>query len=383
MKKILIVIPYYFPGYRAGGPQQTIKNIVEAFGNDAEFHIYTQNHDLNIDKPYGGIKNNCWTKFGNAKVMYVSSDEYCGSRLRELYSEFDIIYLCGLFERSSIVTLLIHRCAKKKKKLYMAPMGVFSDGAMCIKKFKKQLFITIFQTLGCFKNIIWSFSSSIEVSDAERHLKRESIKDFILAEDLPRKIDYLDCLEIKKQNVKQANDKLRVIFLSRICNKKNLSYCFDILSTIKDYGIIFDIYGTKEDLKYWNVCHSKMAGLPKNIEARYCGEVQSQNVIKKFSEYDIFLFPTKGENFGHVIYEALAAGCIPIISDTTPWNDFDENKCGNVIAIDDKDKFSSSLEEYCRMDSKQLFEYSENAIKYAVNRYETSKRSSGYKVLWK
>ena len=214
-------------------------------------------------------------------------------------------------------------------------------------------------------------------------MKRENIEDFILAEDLPRKIDYLDCLEIKKQNVKHANDKLRVIFLSRICNKKNLLYCFDILSAIKDCGIIFDIYGTKEDLKYWNVCQSKMASLPKNIEARYCGEVQSQNVIKKFSEYDIFLFPTKGENFGHVIYEALAAGCIPIISDTTPWNDFDENKCGNVIAIDDKDKFCSSLEEYCRMDSKQLFEYSENAIKYAVNRYETSKRSSGYKVLWK
>ena len=54
-----------------------------------------------------------------------------------------------------------------------------------------------------------------------------------------------------------------------------------------------------------------------------------------------------------------------------------------ISSQDDKDKFSSSLEEYCRMDSKQLFEYSENAIKYAVNRYETSKRSSGYKVLWK
>lgn len=129
MKKILIVIPYYFPGYRAGGPQQTIKNIVEAFGNDAEFHIYTQNHDLNIDKPYGGIKNNCWTKFGNAKVMYVSSDEYCGSRLRELYSEFDIIYLCGLFERSSIVTLLIHRCDKKKEKIIYGSNGsVFRRG---------------------------------------------------------------------------------------------------------------------------------------------------------------------------------------------------------------------------------------------------------------
>ena len=55
MKKILILVPYYFPGYRSGGPQQTIKNLVDTFADEASFYIYTQNHDLGIKMPYENI----------------------------------------------------------------------------------------------------------------------------------------------------------------------------------------------------------------------------------------------------------------------------------------------------------------------------------------
>jgi glycosyltransferase involved in cell wall biosynthesis len=33
------------------------------------------------------------------------------------------------------------------------------------------------------------------------------------------------------------------------------------------------------------------------------------------------VFPTLGENFGHVIAESLSASCPVICSDQTPWND--------------------------------------------------------------
>jgi glycosyltransferase involved in cell wall biosynthesis len=36
-------------------------------------------------------------------------------------------------------------------------------------------------------------------------------------------------------------------------------------------------------------------------------------------EYDFFVLPTIGENFGYVFLEALAAGCPLITSDRTPW----------------------------------------------------------------
>jgi hypothetical protein len=41
------------------------------------------------------------------------------------------------------------------------------------------------------------------------------------------------------------------------------------------------------------------------------------------AEYDLFLFPTLGENYGHVISEALASGCPVVISDQTPWRNLE------------------------------------------------------------
>lgn len=51
------------------------------------------------------------------------------------------------------------------------------------------------------------------------------------------------------------------------------------------------------------------------VYERLLGEemVDSQEVVETFSQYDVFLFPTKGENYGHVIFEALAGGCMTSI----------------------------------------------------------------------
>lgn len=80
MIKILVLIPYYFPGYKSGGPQQTIRNIIDAFGDKAQFYVYTLIHDFGSNNPYEGIKCNKWLKKGNAKVMYVSDQDYCGKK---------------------------------------------------------------------------------------------------------------------------------------------------------------------------------------------------------------------------------------------------------------------------------------------------------------
>ena len=46
----------------------------------------------------------------------------------------------------------------------------------------------------------------------------------------------------------------------------------------------------------------------------------SEEVQSVLSTQDILVLPTKSENYGHVVFEALSVGCIPIISDRTPWS---------------------------------------------------------------
>ena len=52
----------------------------------------------------------------------------------------------------------------------------------------------------------------------------------------------------------------------------------------------------------------------------YRGELAPEAVRSTFARYDMFVFPTQGENFGHVIAESLSASCPVICSDETPWS---------------------------------------------------------------
>ena len=76
MKKILIVNAYYYPGWRSGGPQQTIMNIVEVFGSQNQIHILTHNHDMGEKEPYPNICYDGWTDEGKAKVYYSIKEKY-------------------------------------------------------------------------------------------------------------------------------------------------------------------------------------------------------------------------------------------------------------------------------------------------------------------
>ena len=116
MKKVLIIIPYYFPGFKFGGPQQSVKNIVDAFGEDVVFYIYTQNTDYCSSEQYEGVDTGKWIKTGNSSVMYMLKKKFYGKKLVELYKEFEIIYACGLFEKSTIILLFIHRILRNKCK---------------------------------------------------------------------------------------------------------------------------------------------------------------------------------------------------------------------------------------------------------------------------
>jgi len=51
-KIVLIFVGAYTPGYKAGGPIQSIQNLVECLNNDFEFKIITSDRDIGDSKAY-------------------------------------------------------------------------------------------------------------------------------------------------------------------------------------------------------------------------------------------------------------------------------------------------------------------------------------------
>src|SRR5690606_10471907 len=90
----------------------------------------------------------------------------------------------------------------------------------------------------------------------------------------------------------------------------------------------FDIYGPISDQDYWKECQALIKSLPANVVATYCGSVAPARVAELFSKYDLFFLPTRGENYGHVIAEALSMGTLVLISDQTPWRELQADGLG-------------------------------------------------------
>ena len=98
--------------------------------------------------------------------------------------------------------------------------------------------------------------------------------------------------------------------------------------------------------------------------------------------YHVFLFPTLGENYGHVIHEALSAGCPCVISDQTPWQNLEKNQAGFVFPLDRKDRFAAAIDHYAAMSEEEFQEASAAAYAYAVQVGDEAVQSTGYRDLF-
>ena len=361
MKTILIIMGRYLPGYKDGGPVRSIKNLTDRLGNEYNFKILTTDRDHGDVSAYPGVKVNEWNKTGNAYVYYVNPNGFTKEIIIKLASEADMVYLCGCFNDYARTTLALKRRNQITGKVVIASMGLFSPGAFQIKKWKKSIYMLILKAAGYFKNVEWSATSQEEVKQIKNIVGNGAVCH--IAQDLPRQVESKLNLTEKKQG------ELKVIFLSRISRKKNLSFAIDRLQNVKG-KITFDIYGTMEDDEYWKECETKLKKLPDNISWNYKGEADSDNVIDIFSNYHVFLFPTLGENYGHVIFEALAGGCIPVISDQTPWDFQKTPVAGKSLPLKQTEKWTKELQQFANMSQEELCDQSKQAIQYAINESE-------------
>jgi len=131
--------------------------------------------------------------------------------------------------------------------------------------------------------------------------------------------------------------------------------------------VFFEIYGPVEDSDYWGKCENIIAGLPKNVSVSYKGPVTYDKVLSVLSNYHFLFFPTHGENYGHVILEAMSAGLPLIISDQTPWRGLADNGVGWDIPLEEVVEFRRVLQKCIDLDGREYAIISNNALRFALS----------------
>ncbi|HEY4216007.1 MAG TPA: glycosyltransferase [Gemmatimonadaceae bacterium] len=367
---ILAFVAGYIPGYKAGGPIRSITELARALAGTFELRIVTADRDLGDSEQYPGITPGEWTPVREALVLYTSPEQRRMMALRRSLAAtaYDVMYLNSLFATDfTLKPLVLRRLGLvRRTPVVIAPRGELSPGALQIRRMKKRIFLALAQAVGLYRGVIWHATSSDEREEIRRWFGERAVVH--LARNLPQRVNTLPPRAAPKRP-----GHLRVVFLSRISPKKNLAGAIDMLAAVAGTGTIqADVYGPLEDAEYWATCEAKIRRLPPNITVDYRGSVRPEDVASLMREYDVFLFPTHGENHGHVIAEALAAGVPPIVSDRTPWRDLGERGAGCVAALERPQEFTAALERFLGMDDTELAVWSDAAHAYAVRVFASS-----------
>lgn len=352
---VLVFLGNYLPGFKAGGIIRSVENTINHLDGEFEFLVVTRDRDLGDTEPYPGVMTNQWQRVGNAKVYYLHSNSETLKHIRHILNTipYDVLYLNSCFDYLSISVLINRRLQLTNNiPVVLTPRGEFAWASLSQKYIKKYVFILLAKILGLYRDVIWHASSKFEANDIMDVMKVDA--DMVrIAFDFPTKQHdsttfHQDCRGLSRE------EQLRVVFLSRISPEKNLDYALKLLGAVTA-KVKFDIYGTIENEAYWKECQQLISELPANIKVHYGGSVQHCEVIPTLGRYDLFLFPSGGEAYGHVIAEALISGTQVLISTNTPWRNLAEQGLGWDIDLGDDKAFVSVIEDLASLSDEDFF----------------------------
>lgn len=333
----------YVPGYRGGGPIRTIANMVEQLGDHFEFRVVTQDRDAGAHEPYAGIVPETWTPSGKGFVYYMGPARITTRSLARLVrtETHDLLYLNSFFDRVFTAKVLLARALGLlgPGPIVLAPRGEFSPGALQYKWLKKQAYLCGFRMSGSSDDIVWQASTPLENAAIRRVLPRVKQSNIMVACDLASAQPGLDDFSAATHD-----GPLRVLFLSRISPMKNLVFVLQVLASVK-CPVALSIVGPRDE-DYWRDCQPALRALPPHVTVDVHDCVPPDAVTDVMRRHDLFFLPTQGENFGHVIHEALSVGLPVLISDRTPWTGVSAAGAGWAFPLDAHEPFITTVDHY-------------------------------------
>ena len=369
--KIIIFVEYYLPGYKFGGPIQSIANLVRILYDNYDVFIVTRDRDFGDTKPYANIEADTWIKQEHCYTIYLKPSSIGITTIHKLinYQSFDFVYTNSLFGQFTRILLVI--VVYLKRKIIIAPRGELNPGAISLKAYKKRPYVLLMRFLPVDR-IIWHATDAEEIKSIKRIFANSKIKyaPVRLAPDTPK------LLAPRTGYFKQVG-LVRLVSVARITRVKNLDFLLRVLKEVWKGQIQLDLYGPITDTVYWRECEILIHRLPENCQVSYKHPLPHDKVSEIMAHYDFMILPTLGENFGHVIFEALSVGLPVIISDKTPWQNLATKNAGWDIPLEPV-FWVDALQASLRIDNQVYSKMSEQARTLANDYVKSEKFEQSY-----
>lgn len=327
-----VLAPLFPPANNGGGPIRTLEALVAASPERFDVHVLTGDRDLGAAERLPVVFDSWLESESGAKVYYATSSltgSAAGFRaLRN--TRPGVLYLNGYFDaRFSILPQLLWRFGYWRGAVrLLAPRGEFGQGALSRRSVKKRAYRAVYRALGLHRGVYWHASSDQEAADIRRLWGEDAI--VLVRENetlLPARA------EDPGESTADVAGPLRAAFLGRITELKGLHIALEALARVK-VPVQFDVYGPEEDVDYARRCRALASALPAHIRVNFVGPLEHDHIREALSGHEVLLMPTAGENFGHVIPEALSVSCPVLCSRHTPWTGTLESGGGEALPLD-------------------------------------------------
>ena len=379
LPKILIIYDHFLPAWQAGGPVRSIAQLIDQMSDEFTFYVLASAYDHKQNDILENIQLNQWCNWKNqASVYYQTNRKSSILQISSIIKEIqpDIIFINGLFSPVYNIKALIAakrflKC-RHNVKIILSPRGMLHTGALSQKKFKKNIFLNTFRIIGLYKHISWHATDEKEVHFIRNKFRMPKI---YIAPNFPKISDPLDS-PIKKDG------ELVMGTLALISPMKNHLEILHALKFVHE-NIFWHIFGPLKDPAYWKQCYEIIKQLPANIQVIYHGAIPPDQVSLALKKIQVFILPSKSENFGHAIFEALSAGKPVITSNTTPFTDLNQKKAGYTLSLNHlQSQLIETIHDFAQMDEETFSQYQYNAIQYANRYINVAKLKSQYRTMF-
>jgi len=368
--RVLILIGALWPGHESAGPNLSVKAMCESLGDTFEFLLVAR------DRPFGGtepiVGTDGWCDLGWAKVHYLTVGSRGAEGLARLLREtpHDVLFVNGFFDREFTIPAMLSRRFGKTPRtpVVIAPRGEFSSGALGLNGGRKALYMVIVRVLGLAKGVTFHVTSEEEERDTRAVFPDNRIERITNVRPVFPLPAY------------RPGNVFRVAFLGRISRVKGLDVALEALALVRQ-RVDLTVWGPVSDPAHWTRCKELIAALPANVTARRDGELANDSVPEAMAGQDLMFMPSRSENFGHAIFEALAAGTPVLIGDRTPWQDLEATKAGFDIPLPDPQGLAAAIDQLAAMPAANYAEWRDGARATAERFVATSTARADMRAL--
>jgi len=319
-----------------------------------QFRIICGNKDLD-GSLLTGVEYDRWVRYSNNTEVWYSSKENITEVLKNELEKDAVLFIVGIYSWAyNLMPLLFCKGVKK----IISVRGMLHPGALSQKSFKKRIYLELWKWLGLHKGNIFHATDAEEKKYIQQVFGDKAVVK--IAANIPRLFALLTMPA-------KIEGKLIMGSIALISAMKNHLKVLEALHIIiTNYQIVYNIYGPVKDPVYWEQCQKLMASMPKNIQVNYKGSIAPTEVEKALAENQVIILPSKSENFGHSIIEALSAGRPVITSNTTPWNGLASAEAGINVPGEDILGLANAITQFAAMNSSALSQWSSSAREYAL-----------------